>query len=150
MNRSLRLALGAAATTLLTAGVAFAHHNPMDGYDANAPVVLSGEIVRVEWSDPHVQVHIKAADGKLWKVQAAPPVTMRENGLDEASFGAKEKVVIRAYKAVDKACKPECLAGGVDITFADGLKLKVDGAHAKDGAKTVHDQRVAARAKLKL
>jgi hypothetical protein len=150
MSRSLHVTLGGAVVAVATAGAAFAHHNPMDGYDANAPVVLNGEIVQVEWIDPHVQVHIKAADGKQWKVQTAPPVTMRENGLDEASFGAKEKVVIRAYKGVDKACKPECLAGGVDITFADGLKLKVDGTHAKDGARAVHDRRVAVRAKLKL
>ena len=45
MNRSLRAAFGGAVFAIAAAGVAFAHHNPMDGFDANAPVVVTGEIV---------------------------------------------------------------------------------------------------------
>jgi Family of unknown function (DUF6152) len=148
MIRLHRMILVGAAMAAATSGVAFAHHNTMDGYDANAPVVLTGEISSIDWSGEHALVHIKTADGKSWKVQAAPVKTMRENGLDEAAFGAKDKVVIRGYQSKDKVCKPECLATGADVTFADGLKMKLDGTHAKDGAKAVHDQRVAARAKL--
>ena len=122
----------------------------MDGFDANAPVVVTGEIVQVDWVAPHAQVHLKTTDGKQWRVQVAPPATMHENGLDKTSFGVKESVIIRGYRSTDKTCKPECVATAVDITFADGLKIRLDGSHAKDGGKAVHDQRVAARAKLKL
>lgn len=148
MTRSLRLGLAAAAFAVASGGVAFAHHNSMEGYDANAPVVVTGEISRVDWSGEHALVLIKTADGRSWKVQAAPVKTMRENGLDEAAFGAKEKVTIRGYQSKDKACKPDCLATGADVTFADGLKVKLDGTHARETAEAVHDRRVAARAKL--
>jgi len=147
MTRSLRIALicGIAAAA---AGPAFAHHNPMDGYDQNAPVVITGEINRIDWSGEFVKVRIAAKDGKSWSVLAAPPKTMRENGLDESAFGIRETVTIRAFQSKDKACKPDCLATGRDVTFSDGLKVLIDGTHAKDKGPAVHNQRVTARAHL--
>jgi hypothetical protein len=34
---------------------------------------------------------------------------------------------VRGYQAKDKACRPECLANGRDVTFANGRKLFVGG-----------------------
>jgi hypothetical protein len=130
------------------AGAAFAHHNSMEGFDAKAPVAVKGEIAKVDWSGEHVQVLVKAADGKTWRFTGPTVKTMRENGLDEAAFGAKETVTLRGYQSNDKACKPDCIATGRDMIFADGLKVLMDGSHAKDQAKAVHAQRVAVRAKL--
>jgi hypothetical protein len=148
MNRSLRIGLACAAIAVASRGAAFAHHNSMEGYDASAPVILAGEIATIDWVNPHVQVHIRTKDGKAWKVQVAPMKTMRENGLDEAAFGSKEQVTIRGYQSKDKTCKPECLATGRDVIFADGLKVMIDGTHARDAAAGVRVKRIAARAKL--
>jgi hypothetical protein len=146
MNRSLRTALVGAAIAALATGAAFAHHNAMEGFDEKAPVVLGGQIAKIDWSGEHAMIFIKAADGKSWKVQGAPVKTMKENGLDEASFGASDKVTIRGYQSKDKACKPDCLATGKDVTFSSGLKVLLDGSHAKEQGKSVHDQLVAAKA----
>jgi hypothetical protein len=147
MTRSFRFAI-LSALALAGAGAAFAHHNQMEGFDAKAPVVVTGEISKVDWSGEHVQVFVKAKDGKTWKFIGSPVATMRENGLDEAALGAKETVTLRGYQSNDKACKPDCVATSKDVKFADGLKVLLDGTHAKDEAKAVHAQRVAARAKL--
>jgi hypothetical protein len=148
MSRSFRIGFAAALLAVGSAGTAFAHHNLMDGFDAKAPVLITGEIAKIDWSGEYVQIHLAGKDGKSWKVQVAPAKTMRENGLDESALGANESVVIRGFRAKDNICKPDCLAAGFDVTFADGLKVKLDGTHAKDQGKAVHDQRVAARAKL--
>jgi hypothetical protein len=150
MTRPLRLGLAAAVLAAASSGAAFAHHNSMEGYDASAPVILAGEITKIDWVNPHVQVHIRTKDGKAWKVQVAPMKAMRENGLDEAAFGSNEQVTIRGYQSKDRICKPECLATGRDVIFADGLKVLLDGTHAKAAASTVRAKRVAARAKLSL
>jgi hypothetical protein len=144
MIRSFRIAVlvGFAVTA---AGAAFAHHNAMDGFDEKAPVVLKGEISKVDWSGEHAMIFIKAADGKSWKVQGAPVKTMKENGLDEVSFGGNGAVTIRGYQSKDKACKPDCLATGKDVSFADGLKVLLDGSHAKEQGKAVRDQLVKAK-----
>ena len=147
--RSLRLGLAAAVFAVATAGAAFAHHNPMEGFDEKAPIVINGAITKIDWSGEHVQVYLAGKDGTSWKVQVAPAKTMRENGLDEAAFGMRESVVIRGFRSKDKACKPDCIATGGDVTFSDGLKVKLDGTHAKEQAKAVHDQRVALRASLR-
>ncbi len=149
MSHPLRIGLVGATFILAAAGAAFAHHNSMEGFDEKSPVVLSGEISKIDWSGEHAVVFITTKDGKAWKVQTAPVKTMRENGLDEAAFGVREKVTIRGYQSLDKACKPNCLATAKDVMFADGLKVLLDGSHAKDTAKAVHDQRVSARAKLR-
>ena len=144
MTRSFRFAV-LAGFAVAGAGAAFAHHNAMEGYDEKAPVVLKGEISKVDWSGEHAMIFIKAADGKSWKVMGAPVVTMKENGLDEGSFGAKDAVTIRGYQSKDKACKPDCLATGKDVSFAGGLKVPLDGSHAKEQGKAVHDQLVKAK-----
>jgi hypothetical protein len=127
------------------AGAAFAHHDAMKGYDANAPVVLKGEISKIDWSGEHAIIFIKAADGKSWKVMGAPVKTMKENGLDQGSFGGNGAVTIRGYQSTDKTCKPDCLATGKDVTFVGGLKVPLDGSTGKDKAKAVHDQLVKAK-----
>lgn len=147
MIRSLRFAV-LAGFAVAGAGAAFAHHDQMAGFDAKAPVVVTGDVTKVDWSGEHVQVFVKASDGKTWKFTGPPVTTMRENGLDEAAFGAKETVTLRGYQSNDKVCKPDCKATGRDVKFADGLRVLLDGSHAKDAAKAVHAQRVAARAKL--
>jgi hypothetical protein len=144
-GRSFRFAL-LSALAVAGAGAAFAHHNAMDGFDEKAPVVLKGEISKVDWSGEHAVIFIKAADGKSWKVQGAPVKTMKENGLDEASFGGNGLVTIRGYQSKDKACKPDCLATGKDVSFAGGLKVILDGSHAREQGKAVHDQLVKAKA----
>ena len=149
MIRSIRFAvlagLAAPVLALAGAGAAFAHHNAMDGYDEKAPVVLKGEISKVDWSGEHAVIFIKAAEGKSWKVQAAPVATMKENGLDETSLGGNGAVTLRGYQSKDKACKPDCLAAAKDVTFADGLKVILDGSHAKEQGKAVHDRLVKAK-----
>jgi hypothetical protein len=149
MIRSVRIGLAGVFLAVAAAGSAFAHHNQMDGFDDKSPVVVTGEITRIDWSGEYVQVYLAGKDGKSWKVQVAPSKTMRENGLDEAAFGLRESVLIRAFRAKDTACKPDCMASGVDVTFTDGLKVKLDGTHAKEKGDAVHAQRVAARAKLR-
>ena len=144
-GRSFRFAI-LAGLAVAGAGAAFAHHNAMEGFDEKAPVVLKGEISKVDWSGEHAVIFITAADGKSWKVQGAPVTTMKENGLDEASFGGNGVVTIRGYQSKDKACKPDCLATGKDVSFAGGLKVILDGSHAKEQGKAVHDQLVKAKA----
>src|SRR5262249_7760981 len=144
--RLIRSVVVASAVALGGAGAAFAHHNSMEGFDEKAPVVLKGTISKVDWSGEHAMIFMKAADGKSWKVEGAPVKTMKENGLDEVSFGGNGAVTIRGFQSKDKACKPDCLAAGEDVTFADGLKVAINGNHAKDKGPAVHDQLVKAKA----
>ncbi|MGZ3265699.1 MAG: DUF6152 family protein, partial [Croceibacterium sp.] len=59
----------AAAAGLAGGTAAFAHHSFAAEFDRDKPVKLQGEVVKFEWVNPHSWIHIKTADGKVWRVE---------------------------------------------------------------------------------
>ena len=121
------IALGAA---LLVAGAgqrAAAHHAFAAEFDANAPVLLTGKVTKVEWINPHAWVHIEVAqdDGSAqrWMIEGGTPNTLLRAGIDKNSLAIGTEIVVRGYQAKNKSCKPACKANGRDVTFPDGRKI---------------------------
>ncbi|MGZ3268269.1 MAG: DUF6152 family protein, partial [Croceibacterium sp.] len=67
-----KAAIGA-VLAVSTAGVALAHHSFAAEFDRDKPVKLQGEVVKFEWVNPHSWIHIKTADGKVWRVEGGAP-----------------------------------------------------------------------------
>ena len=164
MRKSIRLGLfaaaAAAAATVGVGGAAYAHHAFAAEFDANAPVLLKGTVVTVEWVNPHTWIHIKVPDtdekGKPkkgstinWAIEGGTPNTLLRTGINKKSLPAGTEVVVRGYQSKDALCEihPKthvrtCKANGRDITFPNGCKLFVgssgtgaprDGADASEG-----------------
>ena len=61
-----------------------AHHAFSAEFDSNAPVLLKGEVTRVEWVNPHAWVHLKVEDEEgntqQWMVEGGTPNTLFRNG----------------------------------------------------------------------
>ena len=114
-----------AATGL--AGWAAAHHSFAAEFDAAAPVLLRGEVTKVEWVNPHAWVHLAAEtdDGRTeaWMVEGGTPNTLLRAGLTRKSLMPGTEIVVRGYQSKDRLCEPACKANGRDITFADGERV---------------------------
>jgi hypothetical protein len=158
MTKKMRFALLAAALPLVTAGVgaaAYAHHAFAAEFDANAPVLLKGKVVVVEWVNPHTWIHInvpntdergQAKDGVSynWAIEGGTPNTLLRTGIHAKSLPAGTEVVVRGYQSKDMLCEVHkktkvetCKANGRDITFPDGRKLFVGSSGTgapRDGA----------------
>ena len=52
----------AALTTVGAGTAAYAHHAFAAEFDADAPVLLKGKVVTVEWVNPHTWIHINVPD----------------------------------------------------------------------------------------
>jgi hypothetical protein len=67
----------AALTTLGAGTAAYAHHAFAAEFDADAPVLLKGKVVVVEWVNPHTWIHLEVAkdDGakEAWAVEGGTP-----------------------------------------------------------------------------
>src|SRR5215510_9999312 len=123
----MRMKLLASVTlfTLLTVGrPAAAHHAFGSEFDANAPVLLKGKIVKIEWVNPHTWIHVEVAkpDGtkEVWMVEGGSPNTLLRRGANKAMFPAGTEVVVDGYQARDHS---EKRANARNVTFPDGRKL---------------------------
>ncbi|MCI5045101.1 MAG: DUF6152 family protein [Aquisalinus sp.] len=126
--RTTLLACSVAASAACAAlGAAYAHHAFSAEFDANAPVLLRGEITRVEWVNPHAWVHLAAEeeDGTTtaWMVEGGTPNTLLRNGLNRNTLKIGTEIIVRGYQSKDRICEPACKANGRDITFTDGQKI---------------------------
>ena len=104
-----------------------AHHAFSAEFDAEAPVMLTGKVTRVEWVNPHAWVHIAAEmeDGSTvaWMVEGGTPNTLFRTGITKKSLLPGTEIVVRGYQSKDHACEPVCKANGRDLTFPDGRQL---------------------------
>jgi hypothetical protein len=100
-----------------------AHHAFSAEFDANKPVSFKGTVVRMEWINPHVWLHInvKKPDGAVeaWAFEAGTPNVLFRRGFTKASLVAGTEVAVDGYQAKDGSRR----ANGRDLTFADGRKM---------------------------
>jgi hypothetical protein len=100
-----------------------AHHAFAAEFDANKPVEFTGVVTKMEWTNPHVWLHldVKKADGSTesWAFEAGTPNVLFRRGFTKESLKAGTPVKVDGYQAKDGTRR----ANGRDLTFADGKKM---------------------------
>jgi hypothetical protein len=103
---------------------AWGHHAFSAEFDANAPVNLEGEVVKVEWINPHAWIHLEVVadngSSQVWMVEGGTPNTLLRAGINRNSLPIGSKIKVRGYQAKDKSCEPACKANGRDLMFENG------------------------------
>jgi hypothetical protein len=103
---------------------AVAHHAFGSEFDANAPILLKGKIVKIEWVNPHTWIHVEIvkADGakEVWMIEGGSPNTLLRRGANKNTFPEGTEVVVDGYQARDHS---EKRANARNVTFPDGRKL---------------------------
>ena len=152
----------AALTAVGASTAAYAHHAFAAEFDADAPGLLKGKVVTVEWVNPHtwILINVPDTDGKgkakkgttyNWAIEGGTPNTLLRTGIKKDSLKVGTEVVVRGYQSKDALCdvhpktkKKTCKANGRDVTFPNGCKLFVgssgtgapkDGSDASEGGK---------------
>ncbi len=112
----------AAFGLLLAEMPAAAHHSFAAEYDSNNLITLTGVITKVEWTNPHMYIHldVKGPDGKVvsWALEGYPPNTLKRTGFTRDILKEGATVTMTAYKAKDGSNT----GAGREITFSDGSK----------------------------
>ncbi len=111
------------AGMLLSSAPIQAHHSFAAEYDGKTMLTLTGTISKVEWTNPHVYVHIDvkdAATGKVatWSVEGYPPNTLKRTGFPRAILNQGDVITVTAYKSRDGSNT----GAGREVTFKDGSK----------------------------
>ena len=102
-----------------------AHHSFAAEYDADKPVTLSGVVVKLDWTNPHIHFYLEVKDetGAVtqWKLEGYPPNMLVRQGWARDTLKIGQTITVSGWRA---RLDPN-LGAGREITFADGRKMAV-------------------------
>jgi hypothetical protein len=127
--RSIPAELLIPALALLTgARPVSAHHAFAAEYDANRKVLLTGNVAKIDWTNPHAHFFLNVRDGSgkvsTWDLELASPNTLERGGWTRKSLKVGDIVTVNGYLAKDGTN----LAHARDIRLADGRRVLVGSA----------------------
>ena len=107
-----------------TATSAIAHHSFVAEYDIDQPVVLSGTVTKLEWTNPHAWIHMDATgpDGTVaeWEVELGSPNTLIRYGWNRNKVQIGETLTVDGYLSRDGLKR----INSKIITLADGTRYE--------------------------
>jgi hypothetical protein len=105
-----------------------AHHAFAAEYDVNRKVLLTGNVTKIDWTNPHAHFSLDVRDGSgkvsTWDLELASPNTLQRGGWTRKSLKVGDVVTVNGYLAKDGAN----LAHARDIRLADGHRVLVGSA----------------------
>jgi Family of unknown function (DUF6152) len=136
MQLTKRRAAAAAVLFLALVRPLSAHHSFSAEFDSTKAVTLDGEVVMMEWVNPHSWLHIdvKKPDGSVerWKIEGGSPSVLMRLGWNRNSLPVGTRVTVVGFQAKDGSLR----ASSRDLKFPDGRRMDLGGS----GSTTI-DQR---------
>jgi hypothetical protein len=101
-----------------------AHHSFGAEYDTSKPVLLTGIVTKIEWTNPHSFLYVDVKDDKgsviSWKLEGYPPgVLYRTGWRKDLTLKVGDTVSVTGWRARDSTN----LAHSREVTLANGKKL---------------------------
>lgn len=106
-SKLLALALGALGT--ITSLQVAAHHSFAAEFDGNSPLLLTGTVVKVDWTNPHayifMEVETEDGDYEEWAFEMGSPNGLQRRGWTRNTLEIGTEVIIRGTRARDGSQK---------------------------------------------
>jgi hypothetical protein len=100
-----RVAIAVGVISLALGGRALAHHSFTAEFDATKPIVLTGTVTKVEWTNPHTWffIDVKNPDGSVtnWGFEMPGPAQLLRQGLKRDSMKIGDVVTVDARRSRD-------------------------------------------------
>ena len=100
-----KVAIAVGVISLALAGRALARHSFTAEFDAAKPIVLTGTVTKVEWTNPHTWffIDVKNPDGSVtnWGFEMPGPAQLLRQGLKRDSMKIGDVVTVDARRSRD-------------------------------------------------
>lgn len=138
-TKLIALALGALGT--LASLNAIAHHSFAAEFDANAPVHVTGTVIKIDWTNPHtyfyLEVENEEGDYEEWAFEMGSPNGLMRRGWTRNTLGIGTEVIVRGTRARDGSFK-----GNVQtVVIADSCQRLFAGTSQRDFDEDSADNR---------
>jgi hypothetical protein len=128
MNRGLTKVMVSVGLVATLGSSLSAHHSFSAEFDSTRQVTLDGQVVMMEWVNPHSWLHIdvKKPDGTVerWKIEGGSPSVLMRLGWNRNSLPAGTRVTVVGFQAKDGSLR----ASSRDLRFPDGRRMNLGGS----------------------
>jgi len=124
MKSSVIVASAAAAVLVAAATVSVAaHHSFAAEYDSTKAIKVTGEVVRLEWTNPHARVVVNGPDEngvkKDWDFELGPPTTLMRRGWNRNSLKPGNVITVEGFRSKDEPST----ANARTVKLSDGRQV---------------------------
>jgi hypothetical protein len=124
MQQAFVAVLSAFLGLLAAVAPAAAHHRFAVEYDAQKLITLKGELIKIDWKNPHAYLYIEARDarGKIvnWALEGAPASENMQAGWKKDTLKKGDIITVTAHPARDGSKR----AAAREVTFPDGETMR--------------------------
>src|SRR5260370_16951690 len=87
-----------------------AHHAFAAEFDANRPISFKGTVTKMEWTNPHVWIHVSVAKpngpAEDWAIEGGTPSVLFPRGFTKHAFLPGTVINLHGYHAKDRPNSP--------------------------------------------
>jgi hypothetical protein len=117
--RAAGLALAAGISTVPVA----AHHSFAAEYDSSKSIKVTGEVIKLEWTNPHARVVVNGPDEngvkKDWDFELGPPTTLMRRGWNRNSLKPGNVITVEGFRSKDEPST----ANARSVKLSDGRQV---------------------------
>jgi len=98
-------AVGFFLGSLLLCASAESHHSFAVQYDDTKPLTISGWLTKVEWTNPHVYIHLDVENDQgeieAWAFEMVAPIVLERRGWTRNTLVVGEEIEVEGFLARD-------------------------------------------------
>jgi hypothetical protein len=122
-SSSIAAAAGVALLVAASALPVAAHHSFAAEYDSSKTIKVTGEVVRLEWTNPHARVVVAGPDEngvkKEWDFELGPPTTLMRRGWNRNSLKPGNVITVEGFRSKDEPST----ANARTVKLSDGRQV---------------------------